>query len=64
MRTCIIVDSAILDDYKVKLKKVKRNTITLISGENWKKKCNMKVTFIPIIIRALGTVTEELMKGI
>ena len=28
-----------------------------------KKLCNMKVTVVPIIIGALGTVTKELVKG-
>ena len=30
----------------------------------WKKLWNMKVTFLPIIIGALGTVTEGLLKGL
>ena len=31
---------------------------------NWKKLWIMKVTIIPIVIRALGTVTEGLVKGL
>ena len=37
------------------------NTSTLI--ENWKKQWNMKVTIIPIVIGAFGTVTKGLLKG-
>ena len=31
---------------------------------NWKKKCNMKVTIIPIVIGAFGTVTKRLVQGL
>ena len=48
----------------IKLKKVKRriNTWTLLG--NWKKLWNMKVTFIPIVIGAFGTVTKGIIKGL
>ena len=36
--------------------------MTLI--ENWKKLWNMKVTIIPIVIGAFGTVTKGLLKGL
>ena len=32
--------------------------------ENWKKLWNMKVTIIPIVIGAFGTVTKGLLKGL
>ena len=32
--------------------------------ENFKKLWNMKVTFVPIVIGALGTVTKGLLKGL
>ena len=33
-------------------------------GRKWKKVRNMKVTFIPIVIGTLGTVTKGLIKGL
>ena len=44
---------------------MKRRISTWTLLENWKKKqlWNKKVTFIQIIICALGTITEELLKG-
>ena len=38
------------------------NTSTLL--ENWKKLWNMKVTIIPIVIGAFGTVTKGLLKSL
>ena len=34
------------------------------NNENWKKLWNMKVTIIPIVIGAFGTVTKGLLKGL
>ena len=34
-----------------------------LAGE-WKKRWNMKVTFIPIVIGALDTVTRGLVQGL
>ena len=34
------------------------------SQENWKKLWNMKVTIIPIVIDALGTVTKRFVQGL
>ena len=38
------------------------STLTLLG--NWKKLWNMKVTIIPIVIGAFGTVTKRLLKGL
>ena len=38
------------------------STPTLL--ENFKKMWNMKVTIVPIVIGALGTVTKGLLKGL
>ena len=51
MSTCKIVDFAVPADHRVKLKKNKKQNQKL-----W----NMKVTIIPIVIGALGRVTEGL----
>ena len=45
-------------------KKVKRRTSTSTLLENWKKIWNMKMTIIPIVIGAFGTVSKGLLKGL
>ena len=45
-------------------KNVKRRTSTSTLLGNWKKLWNMKVTVIPIVIGAFGTVTKGLLKGL
>ena len=47
-----------------KWKNVKRGISTSTLPENWKKLWNMKVTIIPIVIGAFGTVTKGLLKGL
>ena len=56
MRTCGIVDFAVLADYWVKLKEsdLARNK------KNW----NMKEMIIPIVIGALGTVSKGVIQGL
>ena len=55
-RTYKIVAFAVPADHRVKLKESEEK-------DKLKKLCNMKVTFIQIIIGALGTATEGLIKG-
>ena len=43
---------------------MKREISTSTLLENWKKLWNMKVTIIPIVIGAFGTVTKGLLKGL
>ena len=50
------MDFAVLADHRVKSKESEKKEL--------KKLWNMKVTFIPIIIGALGTVTKGLLKGL
>ena len=45
-------------------KKVKRRISTSTLLRNWKKLWNRKVTIIPIMIGAFGTVTKRLLKGL
>ena len=51
-------------DQIVKLKESEKKAKYLDLDRELKKLWNMKVTFIPIIIGALGTVTEVLLKGL
>ena len=63
-RTCRIVHFAVLADHRVKLKETEKKDKYLDFVRELKKLGNMKVTFIPIVIGAFGTVTEELLKGL
>ena len=58
-RTCRIVPA----EHRVKLKVCKKRDKYLDLARELKNLWNMKVTFIPIVIRALGTVIEELVQG-
>ena len=49
---------------KLNWKKGERRANILSLLENWKKLWNIKVTFMPIVIGALGTVAEWLLKGL
>ena len=51
-------------DYKGKLKECEMKDKYLDLARELKKLCNMKVTIIPIVIGALGTVTKELVPGL
>ena len=60
--TCKIVDFAAPADRRVKLKESEKKDKYLDLAKELKKRRNIKVTFIPIIIVTLGTVTEGLIK--
>ena len=53
-------------DHNVKLKESEKKDKYLDLARELKKKKlrNMKVTFIPVVIGALGTVTKELVQGL
>ena len=58
------MDFAVPADYRVKLKESeKRDKIRDLARE-LKKLWNIKVTVIPIVIGALGTVAKELTQGL
>ena len=61
-RSCRIVDFAVPADNRIKLKGNEKKISTSILLGNWKKLWNMKVTIIPIVIGAFGTVTKRLLK--
>ena len=63
-RTCKIVDFAVPADNREKLKESEKEDMYFDLAREWKKTWNMKVTFIPVITGALGTVTKGLLKGL
>ncbi len=63
-RICKIVDFAVPADHRVKLKESEKKDKYLDLARELKKLWNMKVTIIPIVIGAFGTVTKGLIKGL
>ena len=58
-RTCRIVNLTVPADHRVKLKESEKKDIYLELARDLKKKLwNMKLSFIPIVIGTLGTVTK------
>ena len=51
-------------DHRVKLKEKEKKDKYLDLTRGLKKLLNSKMTFVPIIIVALSTVTKELIKGL
>ena len=63
-RFCKIVNFAVPADHRIKLKECERKDKYLDLARELKKLWNMKVTIIPIVIGAFGTVTKVLLKGL
>ena len=64
-KICKIVNFAVPADHRIKLKEcAKRDKYLDLPREFKKKIWNMKVTIIPIVIGAFGTVTKGLLKGL
>ena len=63
-RSCRIVDFAVPADHRVKLKEFKKRDKYVDLGRELKKLWNMKLTIIPFVIGALGTVTKGLVQGL
>ena len=61
-RICKIVDFPVPADHRIKLKGYEKKDKYLDLARELKKLSNMKVTIIPIVIGAFGTVTKELLK--
>ena len=51
-------------DHRIKLKECEKKDKYLDFARELKKLWNMKVTIVPIVIGALGTVTKGLFKGL
>ena len=59
------MDFAVLVDHRIKLKKSEKNDKYLdLARELKKKRWNMRVTIIPIVIGAFGRVPKGLLKGL
>ena len=61
------MDFAVPVDHRLKLKESKKSDKYLDLTREMKKKnklWNMKVTVIPIVISALGTIPKNLVKGV
>ena len=63
-RNCKIVDFAVPADHRIKLKECEKKDKYLDLDRKLKKRWNMKVTIIPIVIGAFSTVTKVLLKGL
>ena len=63
-RICKAVDFAVPADHRIKLKECEKRDKHLDLAREVKKLWNMKVTIIPIVIGAFGTVTKGLLKGL
>ena len=58
------MEFAVPADYSVKLKESEKKDEYLDLAKELKKLWNMKMSFILIVISALGTVTKGLIKGL
>ena len=63
-RICKIVDFAVQVDHRINLKKCAKKDKYLELARELKKLWNMKVTIVPIVIGAFGTITKGLLKGL
>ena len=61
-RICKIVDFAVPADPRIKLKECEKKDKYLDLARELKKLWNMKVTIVPIVIGAFGTITKGLLK--
>ena len=57
------MDFPVLVDHRVKLKENEKKDEYLDLARELRKLGNMKMTFIPIVIGVLGTVTDGLLKA-
>ena len=58
------VDFAVPADHRIKLKECNKKDKYLDVARELKKLWNMKVTIVPIVIGAFGTITKGLLKGL
>ena len=63
-RICKIVDFAIPADRWINLKECEKKEKYLDLARELKKLWDMKVTIVPIVIGAFGTITKGLLKGL
>ena len=63
-RICKIVDFAVPADHRINLKESEKKDKYLDLARELKKLRNIKVTIVPIVTGALGTITKGLLKGL
>ena len=63
-RICKIVDVAVPPDHRINLNESEKKDKYLDLARELKKLWDMKLTIVPIVIGALGTVTKGLFKGL
>ena len=63
-RICKIVDFAVPADHRINLKESEKKGKYLNLARELKKLWNMRVTIMPIVMGALGTITKGLLKGL
>ena len=63
-RNCKIVDFAVPVDHRIKLKESEKKDKYFDLAREMNMLWNMKVTIVPIVIGALGTITKGLLKGL
>ena len=63
-RICKIVYFAVPPDHRINLKENGKKDKYLDLARELKKLWNMKVTIVPIVIGALGTITKGLLRGL
>ena len=63
-RICQTVDFAVPTEHRLNLKECAKNDKYLDFTRELKKLWNMKVTIVPIVIGAFGTITKGLLKGL
>ena len=62
-RICKIVGFAVPADHRINLKECEKKDKYLDLARELKKQWNIKVTIVPTVIGALGTITKGLLKG-
>ena len=63
-RICKIVDFAVSADHRINLKESEKKDKHHDLARKLKNLWNMKVTIVPVVIGALGTITKGLLKGL
>ena len=63
-RICKLVNSAVPADHWIKLTECEKNDKYFDLARELKKLWNVKVTIVPIVTDALGTITKGLLKGL
>ena len=63
-KICKIIDFAVPADHRIILKESEKRDKYFDLARELKKLWNMKVTIVPTVIGALGTITKGLLKGL